>query len=134
MKLRIVPLLAAAAIGALLCSSCKEEADANDGKTLVIQDSLSTVLPTWQALKVKLENKSHMNVIVGDAKLYTATPEEKAKKAEELGKMILRIYGKNNLLEDGNLVVTKNVRNQSETPEDGISTPIPFAELKKAGN
>jgi len=111
--------------------SCKE-VNENDGKTRVIQDSLINVLPTWQALKIKVEeDRSKMIIVVGDQQFYNASPDEKSKKAEKLGEMILRIYGKDNYLEKGALIVTKDVQNQSETPTDGISTPIDFVSLKK---
>jgi hypothetical protein len=113
-----------------LCS-CDEMTD-NDGKTRIIQDSLNTVLPTWQALKIKVENdRTEMNVVVGDATFYKASPEVKKQKAEELGKMILRIYGKDSYLKKGSLTVTADIRNQSEHPEDGIIVPIDFTALKE---
>ncbi len=120
-------------VAAALCltPSCKEGVD-NDGKTLILQDSVVTVLATWQALKIKVDdNKTQMNVIVGDATFYKASAEEKGKKALELGRMIIRIYGANSYLEKGNLIVTNDVKNNSETPADGISTPIDFVALKK---
>jgi len=111
--------------------SCKEMND-NDGKTQIVQDSLINVFPTWQALKIKVDdNRTQMNVIIGDATFYNASADVKNQKAVELGKMILRIYGKDNYLEKGNLVVTKDIHNTSETPADGISIPINFTEMKK---
>jgi hypothetical protein len=120
------------ATSVLLMPSCQEMND-NDGKTRIIQDSLNNVLPTWQALKIKVEdNRTRMTVVVGDATFYKASDEVKSKKAADLGKMILRIYGPNNYLEKGTLIVTKDVQNNSEAPADGISIPIDFEGLKKA--
>ncbi len=117
----------------LLLPSCKEGND-NDGKTRVIQDSLVTVLPTWQALHIKVsEDRSQMTVVVGDATFYKAAPELKAKKADELGRMILRIYGPGNYLQKGTLIVTNDIQNTADAPPDGISTPIDFAKMKGAG-
>ena len=111
--------------------SCKEVSD-NDGKTLIIQDSLNKVLPTWQALKIKVEDdRKQMTIIVGDAQFYASSADVKSKKADDLGKMVLRIYGKENYLEKGNLIVTKDIHNTSESPVDGINTPIDFTALKK---
>jgi hypothetical protein len=111
--------------------SCKE-VDDNDGKTRVIQDSLINVLPTWQALHIRVsEDRSEMTIVVGDATFYKATDEVKNKKALEVGKMVLRIYGPDNYLKKGTLIVTQDVSNKSETPPDGISTPIDFEGLKK---
>ena len=103
-----------------------------DGKTRVIQDSLVNIFPSWQALKIKVgDNNTSMLIVMGDASFYKATDDEKAKKAAALGQMVLRIFGKGNYLEKGKLVVTGDIRNNSETPPDGISIPIDFSALKK---
>jgi len=127
---KLLTLIFIGLIGAM--PSCKEMND-NDGKTQIVQDSLINVFPTWQALKIKIDdNRTEMNIIIGDAAFYKASPEVKNQKAIELGKMVLRIYGKDNYLEKGNLTVTKDIHNTSETPADGITVPINFSELKKA--
>ena len=127
-------LFYAAIVAAALFSlpSCKDMEE-NDGKTTILYDSISNVLPTVQAIRAHVdEDKSRMRVIVGDLTFYNASAAEKEKKAAELGKMILRIYGPNNLLTHGSLTVTKNVRNTEDEPKDGITTPIDFEGLKKA--
>jgi hypothetical protein len=92
------------------------------------------VIPTWQALRVKVEdNHERMNIVIGDPAFYALSPEEKALKATEVAKMVLRIYGKGNYLKKGNLVVTKNTRNTEDEPADGLSTPLEFEGLKQQG-
>ncbi len=121
----------APALFAFSMFSCKEIADTS-GKTTIVHDSMVNVLPTWQSLKIKLnDDQDEMLIVVGDASFYKATPEEKTRKAEEAGKMILRIYGKDNYLRKGELIVTKDLRNESWAPADGISTPIDFELLKR---
>lgn len=128
-------LLAFIFIGFIAATTACKEGNDNDGKTQIVQDSLSTVFPTWQALKIKVDDdRTNMNVIIGDATFYNAPQDVKNQKAIALGKMVLRIYGKDNYLEKGNLIVTKDIHNTSETPADGITMPIDFAGLKKAGN
>lgn len=128
-------LFAIILIGFIAATSACKEGNDNDGKTQIVQDSLSTVFPTWQALKIKVDDdRTNMTVIIGDATFYNAPQDVKNQKATDLGKMVLRIYGKDNYLEKGKLIVTKDVHNTSETPADGISLPIDFAGLKKAGN
>jgi len=124
-------LLAASLLILSACSlSACNEAD-TDGKTTIIQDSLVNVLPTWQALKISVENnKTEMKVVVGDATFYNASPEEKKHKADDLARMVLRIYGPGNYLEKGTLIVTKDVRNQSWDPSDGVATPLDFKSFK----
>src|SRR4051812_33780171 len=92
--------------------ACNDKAD-NDGKSRIIHDSLVNVLPTWQALKVEIDdNKTDMLIVVGDASLYKASDEVKKQKAAEVAQMVLRIYGPNNYLEKGKFIVTANIKNE----------------------
>jgi len=103
------------------------------GKTQVIHDSLITVFPTWQSVQIKIgDNNTSLSVVIGDATFYKAPDDIKRAKAEELGKMILRICGSNNYLETGSLIVTADINNTSENPADGIKIPVDFPGLKKA--
>lgn len=117
--------------------ACKDTDAINEAiaaKKGIVHDSLATVLPNWESETIFInEDKTQIDIIVGDRTLYNAAPEEKAKKADELARMLLRIYGKDNFFEKGNLVVTKDVRNTAHEPKDGISTPMPIAQLKKQG-
>ncbi len=114
-----------------LCA-CGDRIGDISGKSKDVQDSLVNVFPTWQSAKIVIsDNNTSMSVIIGDATFYTAPDDVKKTKAEELGKMVLRICGKDNFLEKGSLIVTSDIRNISATPVDGISVPIDFAGLKK---
>lgn len=122
-------LLSLGALAAL--PSCNNDTS-NDGKTTVVHDSLVHIFPTWQALKINLsDDKTEMNIVMGDAMFYNVPPDVKTQKADELGRMILRIYGKNNYLSKGKLIVTKDINNTSDAPADGITLPVDFERLKK---
>lgn len=126
-------LLLASIIGFSLIAtySCKEGVD-NSGKTTILHDSMANVLPNWQSLKIKVsDEQDEMLIVVGDVSLYKASPEERLRKVDEVGTMVLRIYGKENQLRKGQLIVTKDARNESWEPADGILTPIDFESLKK---
>jgi hypothetical protein len=111
--------------------SCKEVADTS-GKTTILHDSMVNVLPTWQSLKIKVnDEQDEMLIVVGDATLYKASQEEKLRKTEDVGKLVIRIYGKDNRLKKGEFIITNDVRNESWTPADGIRTPIDFEALKR---
>jgi len=127
---RPLAITAIAVAGLFAIPSCNQVD--TEGKTRIIQDSIGNVLPTWQALKIHVENnQSDMKIVVGDASFYKAPEDVKKQKADELARMILRIYGPGNYLEKGELIVTANTANSSEAPPDGISIPINFAEIKK---
>ena len=117
----------------LICSlhSCDRIGDIS-GKSQIVKDSLVNIFPTWESAKIIIgDNNTTMSVVIGDAAFYKSPDDEKKAKALELGKMVLRICGKDNFLEKGYLVVTADVRNISASPTDGISVPIDFTALKK---
>jgi hypothetical protein len=131
---RLSAFLGAITTLTIFVSSCSMFSGAdNDGKTRIIQDSLVNVLPTWQALKIKVDdNNTNMHIVVGDATLYKASDDVKKSKADEVAHLVLRIYGKGNYLEKGTFTVTADTKNTSETPADGVNVPIDFSGLKKS--
>ncbi len=117
----------------LVCAlhSCDRIGDIS-GKSQVVKDSLVNLFPTWQSAKIIIgDNNTTMSVVIGDATFYKAPDNVKKEKAQELGKMVLRICGKDNFLEKGYMVVTADISNISASPSDGISVPIDFTALKK---
>lgn len=111
--------------------SCKEVNNA--GKSRILEDSMVKVFPAYQSLHIELNSdETEITVVVGDQQFYPASAEEKSKKADELGRMIVRIYGKENYLNKGTLIATKDPRNTSIAPSDGIATPMDIEGLKKA--
>lgn len=121
-------------VGIFAIPSCKEEVSKDAQVNAMLNDSISTILPACQSFRSHIgDDHTSILVVDGDLSFYDATPEVKTQKAEELGKMILRFYGKDNKLETGTLTVTRDTRNTIDEPKDGISIPIPIAALKKAG-
>jgi hypothetical protein len=111
--------------------SCDRIGDIS-GKSQIVKDSLVNIFPTWQSAKITIgDNNTSMSVVIGDATFYNAPDDVKKAKAVELGKMVLRICGKENFLEKGELIVTADIRNISASPTDGKVVPIDFTALKK---
>jgi len=128
---RLLTILAVLAFFAAMFSC--NEVD-NNGKTTIIRDSLVNVLPTWQSCRIHVsDDNTNMRIVVGDLTLYKATDEVKNKKAQEVAQLALRIYGKGNYLEKGTFIVTADINNKIDTPSDGVSIPIDFSAMKKAG-
>ncbi len=110
--------------------SCKEVNNA--GKSRILEDSMVKVFPTYRALHVELnDDETEITVVIGDPQFYQASTEEKNNKAEELGKLIARIYGTENYINKGTLIATKDINNTSNAPADGVATPIDLARIKK---
>jgi hypothetical protein len=126
-------LLFAAALLLIVAASSCNFTD-YESKKQVVQDSLVHIFPTWQAAKLWIDDdNTTFNVVIGDQSFYKQTQEEKDAKAKELGKMVLRIFGKDNFLKRGVLIATMDTRNESKTPADGVKMSIQIEELKKEG-
>ncbi len=129
--MRLISKILSVGLAVTVFSSCHEGLDF-DKLQKNFQDSLSTVVPTWNAMKLKPENDgTQLLLVIGDPTFYGTSNDFKTKKADELGLMILRMAGKNNYLASGTLIVTKDPKNQSESPEDGQKFAIDFSALKK---
>jgi hypothetical protein len=118
------------AIAIILFSSCQDEASYMP-QIEQMKDSIFATYPTVGAITIKVEDRSNLKIVLGDEQLFKAPQATKIKEAGELGQMAVRIFGPNSFLHTGQLVVTKDVHNSSETPGDGISTPINIDALKQ---
>ena len=83
------------------------------------------------SITIKVADKTQLKVVLGGASLYATDAAKKQQMAGELGQMALRIFGKDSYLKTGTLVITKDEQNSSESPADGVSTPIDIEGLKK---
>ena len=134
MKHSLIIAAAALCLGAQSCKDVDAINEAVSAKKMVIQDSLATVLPNWKTETVFInEDRTRINIIVTDVTMYDAPADKKQQKAEELAKLLLRIFGKDHFFEEGDLILTKDPGNNSPTPADGVSVPMPISALKKAG-
>ncbi len=124
-------LLVASALFVMNIFSCKE-VESLKGRSRILEDSMVNIFPTYESLHIELnDDETEITVVVGDLKFYPTSAEEKSKKAEELGKLIVRVYGTENYLNKGTLIATKDRNNTSNTPADGIATPIELKKMKE---
>jgi hypothetical protein len=110
-------------------SACQDEASYMP-QIEQMKDSIFNAYPTVGAITIKVEDKTNLKVVLGDERLYGAAAEARQKEANELGLMAIRIFGKDSHLRAGALIVTKDMKNNSEKPADGIVTPINIDSLK----
>ncbi len=106
--------------------SCKSGEASNMPQMQMLRDSIFNTYATVGAIKMKVENGSHLHLVLGDAKLYAATTQDQQKEADDIAKLALRIFGKESSLRTGKLIVTKNERNEDEQPKDGKEVPMHF--------
>jgi hypothetical protein len=112
--------------------SCKEGGEQYLQQKADLRDSIFAAYPTTVAsITIELKTETELNVILGGDQLYKSTPTQQQKMAGEVGSMALRIFGKDNYLKTGKLTLTKDERNLSTEPADGVSTNINLDSLKK---
>ena len=128
MKKFLLPILAVAIVA---ISSCKDEADYLPYES-AMRDSIFSAYPTTVAsIHLHATDKTDLRIVLGGQKLYTSAQEERQKMADDLGRMAIRIFGKDSYLKTGVLILTKNEQNTLDTPADGISTKINIEALRK---
>jgi hypothetical protein len=127
-------ILLAASVSLALFSlpSCKDDTGTDAPQITKLTDTLLKAYATVGSVKVQVEDRTQINVVLGDAHLYAASEADKAKTAKEVGQLAVSIFGKDTYLQKGKLIVTKNERNTLLTPPDGQSTPIDIKAIKEA--
>jgi len=113
-------------------SACHGESDMAQMQQL--QDSLFAAYPgKVGAIHINPEGRENLIVVLGAPAFYGTTADEKQKQALEIGAMALRIFGKDNYLKTGKLVITQDTHNTANDPADGIITDMKIDSLKAAG-
>ena len=116
----------------VLIASCMDEISYMP-QIAQMKDSIFKAYPnTVASITIKVEDKTKINVILGGADLYKSSRDKRQQMANDLGLMAVRIFGKDSYLKTGRLVITKDERNSSEAPADGIVSGINIDSLKKA--
>lgn len=119
-------------IAALAVPSCKNMEEGTDMVQIQqLKDTVFKSYPTVASIFVDVAERKDLVVVLGDAKLYKMPIDAQQHEANEIGILTLRLFGKDNSLEKGKLIVTKDLKNSKENPDDGIIIPINIDSLKK---
>lgn len=130
MKKIITFCIAAVAI-VFAATSCSTNAG-NMQQMGQMKDSIFAQYPSIAAVLVNVENDNTLVIAIGSQDLYSADDLRRQNIANEIGAMALRIFGKDNKLEHGKILVTQNETNQDPRPEDALVSQMDFVTLKKA--
>lgn len=104
-------------------SSC-ENGGGNMTRMNEMKDSIFAAYPDIAAVTINVQNNNHLLIAIGSQSLYDKDASDKQHVANELAAMAMRIFGKNNKIETGRIIVTANETNQDPEPADGISTDM----------
>lgn len=129
MKLGIKTAVVAAMLA--LTTSCSN--NAGNMKTMAImKDSIFAAYPTVAAVVVNVQNDNNLVIAIGSQDLYSADDVKRQQVANDMAAMALRLFGKENKLEHGKILVTNNEMNQEAEPSDALVSQMDFVSAKRA--
>ncbi len=127
-KLKRLVAFASITVFIAICG-CKEEVAITMEQVTQIEDSIPKAIPTTSTMNIFVVNNSELKIVIGDTRFYNADPVIKQEKANQVGLMALKVLGPG--ITKGKLIITKNVVDKLENPNDGISTDMNIDSLKK---
>jgi hypothetical protein len=123
-------ILCLTAFGAtLLFASCKEEMSYSS-KMPALRDSIFAAYPSVASVIINVQNHD-MAIALGSKQLAEKSTTEKQKTIEDVGRMALRIFGPENRISAGKVIITPNEDNDKPDPADGTSASLSIETLKK---
>lgn len=120
--------------GIILFSACKDDEGSHMAYMEKIKDTVFKAYPTVAGVTVNVsDDGKDISIILGDKQLYNAPVETQQKEAYEVSTMALHIFGKENALTKGTVIISKDEKSEKPAPENTKSITINIDSLKKAG-
>jgi len=110
--------------------SCNEPRIIEMEEVHKFEDGIPAIIPTAASVQTRIEKNVDLKLIVGDLKLYNASPAEMQQAAINAGQLALATFGTD--IEKGVLIITKDLKNHPQNPADGIITDMKIDSLKAA--
>ena len=112
--------------------SCKNmEETSNMPQIQQMKDTIFATFNSTGSVWIDIKDQTDLVVVLGDAKLYNASADDKKAAANKVTNLALRLLGKDNKLEKSNLVLTKDIKSETEHPADAVTIPVNLDSLKK---
>lgn len=97
----------------------------------IMKDSIFAAYPTIAAVTINVENDNNLIIAIGSQDYYGADEYARQKLAAELAQMANRLFGKDNKLEHGKIMVTANEMNNEPQPADALVSQMDFVTIKR---
>jgi len=116
-----------------LLSACQAGDESDLPKIARVQDTVLKLYANTSQVTVGVKERTKLNVIVWDDKLYNGTDLQRQQRANEVGALALTVFGKDNNLENGHFAVVKST--EKLTPDTSVEKKcnINIDSIKKAG-
>lgn len=96
-----------------------------------MKDSIFATNPRIASIIINVQNNDNLVIALGSEDLYGADELKRQQVANNIAAMALRLFGKDNKLEHGKIIVTKNEMNQEAEPSNGLVSQMDFVSAKK---
>lgn len=117
-----------------LLASCKSTDTSYMQYNEQMKDSIFKAYPTVNSVTIEEEDGAVLKVTLGDAHLFSASPADRQKVANEIGMMALRIFPKDNNIDKGQLLVSKDEKSVEVNASQAQKCDINIDSLRKVTN
>lgn len=121
---------AAFAITFFSLTSCEEE-KSNAQNIQRMSDTIGKLYPTVNRISVEVREREDVIITLGDADLFNAPEEKKKEVSRELGELSNYFFAKDNHLEGGKVIFTRDERNLEVKDADKTEMDMPAEAFKK---
>ena len=108
--------------------SCNEPRIIEMEEVHKFEDGIPAIIPSAATVQTRIEKNVDLKLIVGAPKFYDASPVEMRQAAVNAGQLALATFGTD--IEQGVLIITKDMKNHLENPADGIILDMHVDSLK----
>jgi hypothetical protein len=120
-------------VGIALLASC-DDGTSHMAYMEQIKDTVFKTYPTVAGVTVKVsDDAKDITIILGDKHLYEAPIEMQQKEAYDVSIMALHIFGKENTLKTGSVIISKDEKSEQPDVANTKIITINIDSLKKAG-
>jgi hypothetical protein len=133
MKIQIAVLMTISCLLLTVFQGCKEVADVNMEQIHRLQDSVSHDIPGVTAIDIKVAEQTQLKVIIGNPSFYNMDAATRQKAAVRLGEQAMLVFGADNGVKSGKLIITRESRNSAwdKDPADGEVMDMKLDSLKE---
>ncbi len=107
-KMKSITTLLAISACILFLSACKDNSESNIQYEEQMKDSIFKYYPSVASITVGVKENTELSITLGSVDMFSKTDDAGRKTANELGMMALRLFPKDNSLEKGQLIVSKD--------------------------
>jgi hypothetical protein len=116
----------------ILLASCKE-LGSNDAQVRQMEDSLFKRYPTVNGVSIEVKEHQDVLVTLRDKELYSSTQAEQQRVTDEIARLTIELFEKNNYLDEGTVIFVENETSIESQPDKQKKYDMQLEKLKAVG-